>query len=357
MITEERLSPEQHDTLPEVAQPAENEALFGHGQAAGSLAAAYRNGRMHHALLIHGPLGIGKATLAFALARHLLAHAKPEEAPAQLEKIDRASSLFRQIASGAHPGVLHLTRPLDRDGKKFKTAITVDEIRRVNKFLSMTSHDGGYRIIIVDPADDMNTSAANALLKNLEEPPERTLFILVSHAPGKLLPTIRSRCQASRLQPLCDGDTLSVLAALGEAVPETEAGRQRILERAEGSPRTALLMTRYGGLELAETLDDLLAGDRLDIDKAYKLAEAVSTREADIQLSILNETMLDRIAAGARDAGLRGETGLSAKLSSLWHETRQTIRQAGIYNLDKKQHVVGLISKLHGRIGGAAKLM
>ena len=159
------------------------------------LAAAYRSGKLSHALLLAGPQGIGKATLAFHLARHLLRHPSPETAPDELEGPDTASSLFRQIATGAHPSVLHLTRPMNEKTKSFKTVVTVDEVRRINRFLSLTSHDGSYRVVIVDPADDMNTNAANALLKNLEEPPSRTLFILITHSIGRLLPTIRSRCQ------------------------------------------------------------------------------------------------------------------------------------------------------------------
>ena len=195
----ERIAPEQHDTLDGIPEPAENPHLFGHGEAASMLAAAYRAGKLPHALLFAGPLGVGKATLAFHLAYHLLKFPRHESAPAELAKPDPDSALFRQIAIGAHPSVLHLTRPANEKTKGFKTVVTVDEIRRVNRFLSMTSHDGGYRVVIVDPADDMNVNAANALLKNLEEPPSRTVFILISHSPGGLLPTIRSRCQMVRL--------------------------------------------------------------------------------------------------------------------------------------------------------------
>lgn len=346
MISAERLAPEQFDTLHEIAEPAENPELFGHAKEAARLASAYRHGRMHHGLLIHGPRGIGKATLAFAVSRHLLAHPDAKDAPDQMTSLDPETALFRQIATGAHPGLLHLTRPLDKEGKKFKTAITVDEVRRVSKFLSMTSHDGGYRVVIVDPADDMNTNAANALLKNLEEPPQRTLFILISHAPGKLLPTIRSRCQAVRLQPLTGQDVLSVLRALGEVLPDDEIRLRNITNEAEGSPRNALLMTRYGGLELANALDELIGAPHLDISAAHKLAEVVSAREADLQFSILNETMLERIAGRARDAGLQGKTDVSNRLSDLWQETRDAIQMADIYNLDKKQHVVGLVTKI-----------
>ena len=348
MIETQGLALEQYDSLPEIVEPAENPVLIGHRPEAENLVRAYRKGRLHHALMLCGPRGIGKATFAFALARHLLHNPEPSGAPDILTQPDQNSPVFRQVASGAHPGVLHLTRPLDKDGKKFKTAITVDEIRRVSKFLSMTSHDGSYRIVIVDPADDMNISAANALLKNLEEPPQKTLFVLISHAPGRLLATIRSRCQIVRLQPLGDDDLTTVLDALGETVPDDIGQRKTLVDLATGSPRNALLLTRYGGLELTSALDSLLESSELDIEKAYKLADAVSGREADIQFSIVNEAILDRIAGRARKMAVDGDTAESARWSNMWHLASEEIRQTSIFNLDKKQHLVGLITKLHG---------
>ena len=219
------VTPEQADTLPGIPDPAGNPFLFGHEEQADGLAAAFQSGKMHHALLFTGPPGIGKATLAFHLAWHLLKVRDPSNAPERLVAPDTGSAIWRQVASGAHPGVLHLTRPFDEKNKKFKQVITVDEIRRVGRFLSRTAHDGGYRVVIIDSADDMNTNAANALLKNLEEPPRATLFILISHSPGRLLPTIRSRCQVLRFQPLGEGDLAKVLEAIGAEMPVTMCGR------------------------------------------------------------------------------------------------------------------------------------
>jgi len=208
----ERIAPEQYDSIPGIPEPAENPMLVGHSAAAQMLAGAYRTGRLPHALLFAGPQGIGKATLAFHLAHHLLRFPSAVEAPDNLASPEPSSPLFRQIATGAHPGVLHLTRPVNEKTKAFKTVLTVDEIRKVNRFLSLTSHDGSYRVVIVDPADDMNPNAANALLKNLEEPPSRTVFVLITHSIGRLLPTIRSRCQTILFQPQEYGDLLAALA-------------------------------------------------------------------------------------------------------------------------------------------------
>ncbi len=346
----ERLAPEQHDTLPEVNEPAERNFLAGHNNEADHLAMAYRSGRLHHALMFCGPRGIGKATLAFAIARHLLQHPNAADAPEILSQPGRETTLFRQVASGAHPSLLHLTRPLDRDGKKFKTAITVDEIRRVSRFLSMTAHDGGYRIVIVDPADDMNISAANALLKNLEEPPAKTVFVLVSHSPGRLLPTIRSRCQLVRLQPLGVDELASVLESLGEPVPADREERNKLNELATGSPRNALLLSRYGGMELTSTLNELLETPTFDYEKAYRLAEAVGGREAEIQFTIINEAILDRISGAANNSAIGGDTASSAHWAKLWQEASSQIRQTSVYNLDKKQHLIGLVTKMRAQL-------
>lgn len=347
----ERLAPEQFDTIPEIPEPAENPVLVGHGEAAAMLASAHRSGRLHHGLLLSGPQGIGKATLAFHLAYHLLKHPEPANAPAELQRPDPASSLYRQIATGAHPSVLHLTRPMNDRTKSFKTAVTVDEIRKVSRFLSMTAHDGGYRVVIVDPADDMNRQAANALLKNLEEPPARTLFILIAHSPGGLLPTIRSRCQLIRLHPLGLDEVAAALKALRPdlaSLPEAE------LARARGSVRNALLGLLYGGNEIAGAMQDLLAARDMDITQLYRLAEAVSARDAAIQFAIFNQRLLEHVATAARAAAEAGQGGHANRLAEFWSQAAEMISDTETYNLDKKQHVVELMERSHAALHAAA---
>lgn len=343
----ERIAPEQHDTLDGVPEPSETPRLVGHGQAANMLAAAYRSGKLPHALILAGPVGIGKATLAFHLAHHLLKHPASEQAPDALAVPDPASSLFRQIATGAHPSVLHLTRPANDKTKSFKTVVTVDEIRRVSRFLSLTSHDGSYRVVIVDPADDMNANAANALLKNLEEPPARTLFILIVHAPGSLLPTIRSRCQMVRLAPLDAESLMTVLDGVEPPPPDNPAARAALAERAGGSVRAAILLTQYGGLEIAETLDVLATARKGDIAGAYRLAEAVAGRDQAIQFDIFNRRALDLLSAGASEAALAGDLTRAKTLSDTWHEALNAISETDTYNLDKKQHALTMIDRLN----------
>ena len=342
----ERIAPEQFDTIPDVAEPSENPFLFGHDDAMHHVASAYRTGKLHHALLLSGPPGIGKATFAFHLAEHLVANPVPADAPPVFETRDPASSLFRQIAQGSHPSVLHLTRPANEKTKGFKSAVTVDEIRRVNRFLGMTSSNGSYRVAIVDPADDMNTNAANALLKNLEEPPPRTLFILIAHSPGALLPTIRSRCQTIKFKPLADSELLRVLQALNTPLPGDEAGQAALAAKAGGSVRDALLMTQFGGLDITEAMTGVLGTREFDVAEAWRIAEAVGGRDNAVQFAIFNQAALDMIADAARGAALAGDTGRAAVLSELWRESDRVIAETNTYNLDKKQHVCGLLQKM-----------
>ncbi len=342
----ERIAPEQHDTLDGVPEPSENPQLFGHGEVAEMLASAYRSGKLPHALLLAGPQGIGKATLAFHLAYHLLKHPAHQSAPAVLTNPDPASPLFRQIAMGAHPAILHLTRPLNDKTKNFKTVLTVDEIRKVNRFLSMTSHDGGYRVVIVDPADDMNTNAANALLKNLEEPPSRTVFILIVHSPGGLLPTIRSRCQTIRLSPLGREDLVKALAGAYLSLSDDGQGAA-LAERAGGSARAAILLTQYGGLEIAEAFDTLADAPRLEVAAAHKLADVVAGRDQAIQFDIFNRHALDRLSDSASAAARAGDLARAKKLSDAWQDALMAISETETYNLDKKQHALTMIDRLN----------
>ncbi|MBL0934094.1 MAG: DNA polymerase III subunit delta' [Rhizobiaceae bacterium] len=341
----ERIAPEQYDSIPEVPEPVEHAELFGHVGEADELARAYRTGKFHHALILSGPRGIGKATFAFRLAYHLLANPCPDEAPSTLARPDTASTLFRLMAQGAHPSLLHLTRPAADRGAGFKSAVTVDEVRRVGRFLSMTSHDGGYRVVIVDAADDMNRNAANALLKSLEEPPPRTLFLLVVHSIGRMLPTIRSRCQLLKLKPLASDDLLAALRAVS---PGSEEVPDDLAAKASGSVREALLMTQFGGLDIANAVDAVVSGGRFDVAAAYRIADAVGGRDATVQFRLFNEHVAGIAEARAQAAGRDGDAELAARLAEQWSGVRQRIVDTDTYNLDKRQHVVGLLGQLCG---------
>jgi DNA polymerase-3 subunit delta' len=157
---------------------------------------------MHHAWLLGGRKGIGKATLAYRFARAALAH--PSERQSDRASLDIAEDTraSRQVRALSHPGLLVLRRPYDDKGKRFAASIPIDEVRRLRSFLSHSAGEDAWRVVIVDEANELNVNAANALLKSLEEPPARAVFLLVSSAPGQLLPTIRSRCRALSFQPL-----------------------------------------------------------------------------------------------------------------------------------------------------------
>lgn len=347
IAVEERIAPEQHDTLSGIAEPAENPELVGHVEAQRMLTAAQRAGRLPHAIVLAGPQGIGKATFAFAFARHLLSDeaAGPD---GLFNRIGSETPLFRQVASGAHPAVLHLTRPANERTKGFKTVLSVDEIRRIGRFLSMTSGNGTYRIVIIDPADDMRAASANALLKNLEEPPSRTVFVLIAHSAGALLPTIRSRCQIMRLAPLGPAELAEVLA-MADQLPDDERAREALVARAEGSARAAIVLQQYGGVEIAAALDALAAG-RMDIAASHRLADAVSGRDSAIQLDVFNGRALEILAEAAARAAEAGDVKRAKNLSDAWHLARIAISETATYNLDQKQHALTMISRLNNAL-------
>lgn len=342
----ERIAPEQYDSIPNVPEPVEHAHLYGHRPEANELARAYRGGKFHHALIVSGPRGVGKATLAFRLAYHLFAHAKSDDAPDTLITPDATSTLFRLMAQGAHPSLLHLTRPVADRGAGFKSAVTVDEIRRVGRFLSMTSHDGGYRVVIVDAADDMNRNASNALLKSLEEPPPRTLFILVVHSIGQMLPTIRSRCQLLKLKPLEQADLARALEGVSPDYDPAGADNPALMARSGGSVREALLLTHFGGLDIADAVDALLASPRFDIGAAHRIADAVGGRDAAVQFQLFNDHLATIAEARARRAGEARDVESAARLATHWAKLSQQIWQTQTYNLDKRQHVVGLLGQM-----------
>src|SRR3954466_12288838 len=201
-----------------VAHPRETTALFGHREAELALLNAYRSGRIPHAWLIGGAQGIGKATLAYRMARFVLAHRDPTSADvmaANTLQVNASDPVARHIAAGAHGGLLTLERTLNDKGV-MRTVITVDETRETISFFGSTAAVEGWRVCIVDTVDELNANAANALLKVLEEPPRQSLFLLISHAPARVLPTIQSRCRKLSLRPLAMDDVVRAAATAAQ---------------------------------------------------------------------------------------------------------------------------------------------
>ena len=325
--------------------PAANVHLYGHEAAEAFLAASYRSGKGHHAVLIEGPEGIGKATLAFRFANHVLSHPVPSEAPAALAEPDPAAPAFRQIVAGASHNLLHITRPLDVKTGKIKTAITVDEVRRAGKFFSQTTGTDSWRIVIVDPADDMNRNAANAILKMLEEPPRRSLFLVLSHAPGRLLPTIRSRCMPLVLRPLADAALRQALQGLSLAI--APALETKLMAAAGGSVSQAIKLVNYGGLDMLDAFDNLLGARGPDQRKAmHRIADAVAARGSDTLYGFFIDHTGEHVSAMARQAAIDGDLNRAFRLSTLHSSLAERVSVADAYNLDRKQTVLGLLTDL-----------
>ncbi|MET0469591.1 MAG: DNA polymerase III subunit delta', partial [Xanthobacteraceae bacterium] len=185
--------------------PRETTVLHGHAEAERALLEAYRGRRFHHAWLIAGPAGIGKATLAYRMARFVLAHPDPRTPAVQRATslhVDTDHPVARRIAAQAHGDLLVLERTVNEKTNKLRQDIQVDDVRRTVTFFGSTAGEGGWRVAIVDAVDELNREGANALLKILEEPPRRAVLLLVSHSAARVLPTIRSRCRLLALRPL-----------------------------------------------------------------------------------------------------------------------------------------------------------
>ncbi len=340
--------PEHHDTLEGVTPPSAVTRLAGHREAWSQLARIVNGG--HHGVLIEGERGIGKASMAFAMAHLVLARQTPDELSPPI--LDPASPVWRQVAQEAHPNLLYLTRPPVDKGAGFKTVVSIAEVRRIQRFLGLTSGEDGYRVVLIDPANDMNRNAANALLKYLEEPPKRTLFLLVAHGAGGLLPTIRSRCQLVRLSPLADTDVATVLGDQAQAAV-ADKDRDALIALAGGSPRQALVLALYGGADLATHLRQLMTAPQFDTHLAHRLADVAGQRGNEVQNDLLRGMLGDIVRAAAVSSALRDDSQRAAQLAR--HETSlvSRFRTADAFNLDRKQELLVALADTHALMVGA----
>jgi DNA polymerase-3 subunit delta' len=340
--------------------PWRSERLLGHEAAEKTLLAAHQSGRLHHAWLISGPRGIGKATLAWRFARFLLCGQHeaglfgggPENLDVSSDAPGRSNFDAR-----AHPDLFHVRRTLNPDTGRMRAEIAVDDVRDLGNRMRMTS--GGWRVAIVDAADEMNRNSANAVLKILEEPPPKAVLLIVAHAPGRLLPTIRSRCRRLTLQPLADD---IVIRLLGDYAPELKEQERLALARlAEGSIGRALELAGAGSLELYSEMVSVLATlPELDMARLHGFAERFARRgeEANAAWRSLNYLFDGWLKGLARQSALGGEAapvvpaerGLQARLlaaASLdrwivaWEKAAELLSGADRVNLDRKQTVLG----------------
>ena len=348
-IIEEAPEFDEVDGLP---LPREQSQLYGHQIAETELLDAYRSQRFHHAWILGGPKGIGKATLAFRFARFILEHPDRFSTPVMAANslyVPPESHSARMVAAGSHADLLHLRRPWDLKTKRFKRDLPVDEVRKTTGFFGSTAAGGNWRICIVDSADDMNQSAANALLKILEEPPKQSLFILLSHNPGRLLPTIRSRCRKLTMRKL---EEPMIEQALSEMGCSPSGNTTALHTLADGSLRQAALAANGGALDIAQEFTALVeAVANLDMIRAYSFADKVSARGAEDAWSTFLELARTFLSNQLRkDASSRPDA--LVRWADLWEKVGRAASIADALNLDRKQVVLSFLIDLRNASSG-----
>jgi DNA polymerase-3 subunit delta' len=340
-----RAADDEDGEIGEAPHPRGTTVLFGQSGAEAALLAAYRSGRVPHAFLIAGPAGIGKATLAYRMARFVLAHPDPS-AP----DVAAAPSLFvaaehpvaRRISAQAQPDLLVIERTLNDKGVLHKQ-IAVEDIRKTVTFFGSTAGEGGWRIAIVDAVDELNRAGANALLKILEEPPARALLLLVSHSAARVPATLRSRCRILNCRPLGEADVAAALAAAtGSAAADTAIAAAAAV--ADGSVARALAFLDEGALALRQQALGLL--DRLpatDVKAMHALGETLAGTDPEPLAAFV-----DTVNAWLAQRVVRDPNALPRlnRLADASERINAAARDAETYNLERKPFVFGVFGLL-----------
>jgi len=348
------------DATAAVPAPRANRDLIGHERAERGLRQLVEAGRLPHAILLSGPRGIGKATLAFRFARFLLANADhTTKAAAETGlSIDPENGVFHRVAAGGHADLLTVERAYDPRRRRLRSEIVVEDAREITSFFRLTAAEEGWRIVIVDGAEEMNRSAANALLKILEEPPRQAVLLLVSHSPGRLLPTIRSRCRRLPLVPLA---RVLVARLLQRYRPELAQLEVEVLAAlSDGSIGRALELAEAGGLELYRSVLEMLSQiPRLDVVRLHAFADQLARADAEDAYRVGAELLLQLLsritACSARhqrdeeeimDGEGEAMWGLAVRADAArWAALRQdiegTFSSTDQLNLDRKQAMLG----------------
>ncbi|MBT3305371.1 MAG: DNA polymerase III subunit delta' [Alphaproteobacteria bacterium] len=380
------------DTDEDIPPPRENPDLLGHAEAEQLLKVSFDGSRLAHAWLFSGPEGIGKATLAYRFARYVLSDGGaametepsagaglfgddllPDDAAQEPGEqgalyVSPSHPVFRRIAAGGHSDLMSVERTINEKTGKLRSEIVVGDVRLVGNFFHHTAGEGGWRVVVIDCADEMNVNAANAVLKVLEEPPPKALLLLVSHNPGRLLATIRSRCRKLALQPLAPEDVSSLV---GNWRPELNAqDAQALATLADGSPGRALALASEGGLELYRDMMALLETlPRLDVTALHAFGARLGKSGADDAFNTASgllrwwlARMILAAAGGARQSGpaptgseqalmdrLGGVVGLD-RWFEVWEKINRLLTRTGQINLDRKQVVLNVFLTIENAV-------
>ncbi|MCH1469053.1 MAG: DNA polymerase III subunit delta' [Planktomarina sp.] len=355
----------QADRIAGLPHPCETEHLFGHDGACAQVLDAFNGDRMHHAWMLTGPKGIGKASLAYHISRFLLAAEPAGDSlfgtppPATSLSVPADHPVARRIKAGSEPGLCILRRPVDDKTGKLKTVIPVDTVRELRRFFGLSAGGNGRRVVIVDCIDEMNANAANALLKVLEEPPQDAVLLLVTHQPSRILPTIRSRCRTLACAPMSPDD---LERAFAQALPD-QAFDPGLNALAAGSVGRAAELSLTGGTDMYRAIVSLCQGlPQMDRGVLLKLANS-SGRAADGKLEQLLD-LLDLFLARLARAGVSapgheaasGEVEVFARLcpgqaaARIWADAQlelsQRARQGKTANLDPSSLILDMGLKI-----------
>jgi DNA polymerase-3 subunit delta' len=367
------------DRIEGAPHPRETKALFGHDAAEEEFLRAFTMGRLHHGWLITGARGVGKATLAWRMARFLLTRPEEDEGglfgapppPTSLDS-DPEHPVVRRMAQLAEPRLFLLRRGANDKATALSADIRVDEVRKMKSFFALSAADGGRRVAIIDAADELNTGAANALLKLLEEPPADVTFLVIAHQPHRLLPTIRSRCRELRLSPLAPEPLGRALEQAGGAVAPDEA--EALAQLAGGSVGEAFRLTNLDGLKTYAALIGLFEGlPGIDRPRALALAETGAGKGAEERFDLI-VTLLDLFLARLARAGVTrqlppeaapGEAALITRLAPteqaarVWADLAQTLslraRRGKAVNLDPAALLMDSFLKIDETAGSLAQ--
>ncbi len=325
--------PIETDQEPGAAHPRLTYSFAGHDAQEAMLAEAL-GARMHHAWLISGPKGLGKATLAYRFARVALGAKRSGKRPLD---VDPEGDIARKIAAQAHPDLFVLRRGYNERGRP-RREITVDDARELGHFFSLAPAQGGMRVAIIDAVDDLNRNAANAILKTLEEPPPRSVLLLVCHAPGAALATIRSRCRRLALKPLSDREVEKALAAKAD---------EALIKLAKGRPGRAIALRGQGvdassGADLGDVRRRLERGEALSVLKA--MYERMSGEPFEKLAAVL-----DLAAEWARSAGVDNQ---SESWAEAWSALEQLRIEAEDLDMDPRHALARAVAILDRAAAG-----